>query len=778
VFKKIKTWRFRDLLVLFLSCCFVLFIQGAIPFLAVPTLGQAIWSMGWAESFSQGSLFDLYAHDFGIPEPAPIAFGLAGAWPASLFIRLGLHPGDAYSVMVGAWTLLAMFSAYRIARLCGSGRPVSLISAIVWMSMPIVWAHAGYSMLGLGIALLPFYFLAVFRLFLLAPGALRIAPSSIALYFVATLVSVFMDGYTFMMFATGGSIFLVHSMISRPELRRILMRVAVPVHIASFVIAYVLFSAYIGMATFEAHDIEFFRAWGLDLSFLVAPTTGLLSLPDALGWSVLRTDKQYFGDESVWVTTFALPMIAAAMVAAWRLRKTRQFPSAVLLVAAFGFYMALGPSLKINLIKPAVSSATAQQTGQMIPPGTSLIPTGNSVISEYLPGFKVMRASYRWSALGIFALWLVIVCRVGVDDGEDRRPWIIALTLIIIVNLPHLRAHWHEVTDNRIMLLKIDHDLVTPLRGQVSHGRTAMFIPWQNDFFANYLAPRSGFRTLNIGGDKNLGIAQRHWPSDMMAFGEIDASKAPAASKMLVDGTADVLIVPYFNTLWSAHLWPCPGTSIARMTDARNASYQNIPGFVCPSQRKHDMEPVIRAFQDVSFVQVEDLELFAVVKLRPEYLTGEKRRALNASIYGKIEYPLTIESSSKQPTYFLKSGWHALEADHVWSTGSATLRLPVPEACMKTACELALKFGVFGAGSTRPVSVLLSIKDNVQKWSRKVVVSTADAVQVRVPLTARASGLQDIDIAVPDAVSPLALNGSADGRVLGISLQRIDLLTK
>ncbi|QNA99270.1 hypothetical protein [Massilia sp. Se16.2.3] len=343
-----------------------------------PTLGQAVWTTGFSQSFANGSLFDIHTHAFGIPRPAAIAFGLAGAWPAGLLIRLGLHPADAYAGMVAAWLGLAMFSAYRVARLFGAGRPLALPGAVAWMSMPIVWAHAGYSMLSLGIALLPFYFMAAIRLFMLAPGSRRIGAADAALYCAAAVLSVFMDGYTFMMFACGASMFLLYAFLVRPEARRTLACFAVPVHVASFGLAYLLFSAYIGKSHFEAQQLDFFRAWGLDLSFAAIPTRGLLWLPDLLGWSVERSDARYFGDDSVWRTTFALPLLLVALAAWWRGRQ-KGFATAAVLVAAFGFYMALGPALKINATKPVAGHAAPSGRALTAPPPIGLVPTGNAL---------------------------------------------------------------------------------------------------------------------------------------------------------------------------------------------------------------------------------------------------------------------------------------------------------------------------------------------------------------------------------------------------------------
>src|SRR3546814_581240 len=147
----------------------------------LPTLGQAVWTMGFAESFANGHLLDFYAHDFGIPKPAAMAFGLAGAWPASLLVRLGWHAADAYSGMAAFWLGLAMYSAYRIARGLGATRLHSVVGSTAWISTPIVWAHAGYSMVSLGISLLPFYFLAAIKLFLIESPTTHFTPKTVAL---------------------------------------------------------------------------------------------------------------------------------------------------------------------------------------------------------------------------------------------------------------------------------------------------------------------------------------------------------------------------------------------------------------------------------------------------------------------------------------------------------------------------------------------------------------------------------------------------------------------
>ena len=86
-----QKWKIREIILAAVALVFVLFLQGTILFLMISTLGQAVWTMGYATSFTHDSFFTIYAQDFGIPKPAAIAFGLAGAWPCSGGILLVSH---------------------------------------------------------------------------------------------------------------------------------------------------------------------------------------------------------------------------------------------------------------------------------------------------------------------------------------------------------------------------------------------------------------------------------------------------------------------------------------------------------------------------------------------------------------------------------------------------------------------------------------------------------------------------------------------------------------
>jgi len=396
-----------DVVLFAAALAFVLTIQGAIPFLTAPTLGQAIWTAGFGQSFVNKSLFNIYAHNFGAPSPAAIVFGLAGAWPTGLFIKLGLQPIDAYTLMTGLWLTVAFSSAFAIGRHFLISRKSAILGALTWGTMPVIWANSGYSMLSLGFALLPFYLLTSIKLFHISgrtsPQKRSPLTRTAILALTACLISSFMDGYSFVMFAIASSILGGVSFIQNPALRKFHLSFSIPVHLISFASAYFLYTHYVGKTEFEVDPLDAIRSGGVDLTFLIIPTKGTSWIMDALGASTSRSDRVFFGDTAVWTTTFSLPILLAAAWAIARIRKQLSQSIPFLLCLIFALYMSLGPSLKINSKKPI-----GQENLGSMPASFAICATGSGFLSQHVPGFKNMRCCYRWTALTIFCAWKAV----------------------------------------------------------------------------------------------------------------------------------------------------------------------------------------------------------------------------------------------------------------------------------------------------------------------------------------------------------------------------------
>ncbi len=364
----------------------------------LPTLGQAVAMMGFSESFASDSILTIYSHYFGHPTPAALVMGLPVAYPAEFLIRGGMHAADAYAAMAAVWLSLAFVGAFLFARLFGAKAEFSALMALLWMSMPVVWAHASYSSLSFGIALMPLYLFLACRIFAIPEGAAGKAGTvHYLLFVVACITSAFMDGYSFMMFAVAASFIGVYAFIRSRRLRRHLLVSALPVHLAGFGFAALLYVSYVGGSLFEPAVLDHFRGWGVDLTFLAAPTQGMQWLWDGLHLSVPRSADQFFGDASVWQTTFSLPLIVVGLVSWWRLRSRSRLAHAFVILAVLGLWLAMGPSVKIDSTKP-------EPMGVLMPANLAIAPTGNAFLDENIPGFNDMRATYRWSALMIFSL--------------------------------------------------------------------------------------------------------------------------------------------------------------------------------------------------------------------------------------------------------------------------------------------------------------------------------------------------------------------------------------
>ena len=253
--------------------------------------------------------------------------------------------------------------------------------------------------------------------------------------------------------------------------------------------------------------------------------------------------------------------------------------------------MALGPSLKIKSVKPEPGSVE-----RMMPPEYAVAPTGSAILSKSLPGFKNMRASYRWLALATLGGWLLLVL---MHSTERQRTAVSAATLISLVtvfNLPNLPKHWDNKLNNRTEFLQIDDDLLEDMKTVIHPGELVAFLPYRNDFLVNYLAARLDLVSYNIGGDKNLAEARRHWPETMRGFpmGAIDASFAERVVLLLARNEVDAVVLPYIDMLWAAHRWPYP------------------------PQYKELLRPLLSELNRSGFVEIVERDYYAVARLNAE----------------------------------------------------------------------------------------------------------------------------------------------------------------
>ncbi|CNB48723.1 Uncharacterised protein [Yersinia frederiksenii] len=751
---------------------FVLFVNGAIPFYAVPTFGQATWATGFAQSFINDSVFNIFAHNIGIPRPAAISFGLAGAWPIGLLIGFGLHPADAYSCIAALWLGVAYFSAYKISCFFGVKSINATLLAALWLTMPTVWAHSGYSMLSWGIALLSFYYYRAVKLLLNeSPFNLKTV-YYISFYFFSVVISVFMDGYSFMMFAVGTSFLIVYIYFFMSEYRRNLLFIGIPTHIVSFTSAYLLYIFYIGKSSFDLTSIDFFRSWGLDLSFIIIPTKGMLWLFDILGLSTKRVDESYFGDASVWLTTFALPIILVGVFSWYSGRKLTKLASGILIIAFFSFYMSLGPSLKINSTKPVeMLQVTPTYTMGAMPAELAIMPTGNAWISENLPGFNAMRAPYRWSALGIFACWLLLSLYIGKRKRQNDTIVVSVIIILIFSNIPNLQSSWDRYRLHRTLFMKLDSDLLSPLKKEVSNNEVVAFIPYYNDFVINYLASKLNVRTYNIGGDKNLVEAKKEWPDTMLDSGvNVDGK----VIKLLLNAEASTIVIPYFDTYLPSRIWP--------RKDIENPTSTTVDlRFKYPKQIKNDFKPLIKKLKSLPYLLVNDKELFATIKINPDFLANKSLIELKNEIRTKninnIDYPVII-SPQLENSEFILENWNSLESAGVWSKDISVLNLPVPNRCQNVQCTIVLNFGVIFASETNPfiMNMKLSTQDKSLLWHETLTLVEPTSNEVSIPLSLPLnSDIVSITIEALGATSPQRLGLNDDMRTLGIFLNKITL---
>ncbi|ABI76197.1 putative membrane protein [Hyphomonas neptunium ATCC 15444] len=525
-------------------------IFGALPGVMAPTMGQAIWLTGFSSAFANDFPISLYATDFGYPLSSPIPFGLSGALPCAILIKMGVPQIDAYSLVFAAWLLVAYYFAIQLAKYLGVNPKLAVLLALTWCTMPILWTHVPYSMLSIGMVLMPTYAYAAIKF--IQSNEFKL--SDYAFLFFICIIAVFTDGYTFVMFAIlyGGVSF--GEIVLNRENRRKSLLVFTPLAMVAFAMSYVLYTQYIGQGSYPPPKMEFFRAWGADLTYFLQPTANVTWLWDILNLSADRPDNLHYGDASAHRGTFLLPLILISSFAVARLHRS-SLKCGLLIVAAFSLYMSLGPTFKIGATR-------AEDESRLMHAEAAGTPTGTQVLSERVPGFKNMRASYRWVVLTQLSLWIIVTLwlgneqRTATNRSKVSMQYYFIPLLLILVQLPNPIKAMHDYSQARHQFNTFAED--TSFFRKELEGQLVAFLPYGNDFGVNFLASTNGFQSFNIGGDKNWEEAKKVWPQSLhVASRTIFSSSAPDNLTALFSSTnIDAVVVLQHDLLWSVHSWP------------------------------------------------------------------------------------------------------------------------------------------------------------------------------------------------------------------------------
>ncbi len=487
------------------------FATGNIPFLTTSAFYGVLNKQGFAESFSKDSLFSIYSNSFGYPVDSPLSFGLPLVKVSSILTKFQLSAADSYTISFLLFIILAYFGANKW---CGIylNKYLSSIVSILWFCQPIVWYHVQYTALSIGIALIPLYTYIIYKFIEKKETSLIKIPGMLFLVFSTFVFSAFMDGYTFVMIA----LFSVISWVFLSMLEVDKLGDSKFVKNSIYKLFFLLFSISCSALLFNLYfpgviesnsPLDFYRGWGVDLSFLSLPTSGNIWFFDILTIGVERNHSMYFGDSSVYLSTFVLPLLIFSFFGFFIKTNKKLFMLSFFTVAIFSLYMALGPSLKVNALRPEYLNS------QLMPSEFGILSTGNGYFYQFLPGFKSMRATYRWIALFAFCLWIISINIFSSKYFKERklRSYVIALVLIA-VSFPNLSSRLEMQIQHREQIIEIENSLSNEISEYFTDDQIAIFVPIGNSVYANFLASTGGYKTYNVGGDKNVILSEQEWP--------------------------------------------------------------------------------------------------------------------------------------------------------------------------------------------------------------------------------------------------------------------------
>lgn len=543
----------------------IIITYGLMPNYYLISLGGTLLTIGSGESIVRSGLFSYPMHT-GFPIGTPIVFGLPlNLIQATFIFFFNLSATTAFIITVTLFIGIACIGCYLLLKSLGIPPVIALLFTFVFITLPFLWGHGGYGALPISFTLLPLLIL-IDKLFFehisKTSSLLKFRTLGFVLgYILMRSFILFMEGYTFIMWCSiSGAMLITYSLplLQKRRFGRVLFGTLTLALAAS--IAYISYGLYIpGGTSYAVMPADFFRGQGIDLTTLLLPykNSTLFTSMFELG-SAYSNPLDYWSDGSNIRWNFLGIIIPICAIGFLLTRKSfSRFGLALLIVGIVSFFLSLGPSLKINALRPEpIIGRGILYNDYLMPAEAATIHWGIDNFFTDIPGLNIMRATYRW--ILIPKIMLIIGAALFITNlikKGHRKTAFILLTLIIIEAIPPINILHTRYQNNENQRQQIDRDIINNLENYIQPNELIVFITRDNDFLANYISPHINAYAYNVGGDKNILISRPYYPetiTNILALQDVAENTYLA----LQSGEIDWLIIPYFNLRLNSYFWP------------------------------------------------------------------------------------------------------------------------------------------------------------------------------------------------------------------------------
>jgi hypothetical protein len=466
---------------------------------------------------------------------------------------LGVDGIESYAIVGLLFAIISVAGCYQFARTVNVGRTLSLALAVVFLAQTFFGLHIyGYGATGFGFALLPAF--CVTFLYVCKSSGLTSLVSSIVIMTLVMIFFAFLDGYAFIMAVACGVAILASQTICDSRIWRNHLRNFGVLAFATGT-AFSLYKAYMPAVGLPGYPLNVFAYMSVHIPSLFRPTTGYSVLYDFLGLSKSRPASDFVGaglgnHESIFVSITALIVCAVSFFI--KIPNVCRLTALLLIVG--GGIMAVGPVLP-------------ESNGQY--DGTTLITRERAPIVAMptyplytsLPGLDQMRATYRWIAVVKLGFWMLLCLVCSYLVSRYRYGQVIACVLVTLMMLEtsaNPAKEWSFGESQYRTAKSLQQELVGDIKAHVPAKSKLLVLPIANDFVIHFVAAKADVYTYNVGGDKNLLIAESQRPSAITNIATGGSCFLNAVSFAVTKGELDFVAFRIFDSLRNLRGWAWP----------------------------------------------------------------------------------------------------------------------------------------------------------------------------------------------------------------------------